>query len=114
MPVATPIVAAPIPVAPPIIATSWHLRGEPNFDVPASGTLTIGRVAGNDWVINDAGVSSKHATLQIGLKGLTIADLGSTNGTHLNGQKLAPNAPTPLKNGDVIKLGRLPFRVEKS
>ena len=113
-PMAPPSAAPPIAEPPVTISSRWHLRGEPSFDLPANGALSIGRIAGNDMVIGDAGVSSRHATLQIGFNGLTVTDLGSTNGTWINGGKLAANAPALLKNGDVIQFGRSPFRVEKS
>ncbi len=95
------------------VAASWHLRGEPALNLPASGTLTLGRTADNDLIVADAGISSHHAQLQIAPNGLSVIDLGSTNGTFVNSRKLEANARTPLLIGDVVKFGRLSYLVEK-
>lgn len=51
---------------------------------------TLGRAPGNSIVLGDAMVSASHATLEIGSDGsLRIVDAGSTNGTFINGQRLA-------------------------
>jgi hypothetical protein len=55
----------------------------------------------------DRGVSSQHAVLRISDAGITITDIGSTNGTSLNGSEdlLAKNVETPLADGDRIHVG---------
>jgi hypothetical protein len=55
----------------------------------------------------DRGVSSQHAVLRIHDSGLTITDIGSTNGTTLNGSDdlLESGEETPLKDGDRIHVG---------
>ncbi|WP_101952505.1 FHA domain-containing protein [Mycobacterium sp. 3519A] len=54
----------------------------------------------------DRGVSSQHAVLRIHQSVLTITDLGSTNGTYLNGDnRLAEGEETPLADGDRIHIG---------
>lgn len=58
------------------------------------------------------GVSRMHATLDAHAHPPTLADMGSANGTYLNGQKLLPNQPRALRNGDEIRLGRLVARVD--
>jgi predicted component of type VI protein secretion system len=65
--------------------------------------LTIGRDITNDITINDPEVSRHHMRLTRGAGGFTLEDLGSTNGTFVNGQRLT--APRPLSNGDLIGLG---------
>jgi hypothetical protein len=65
--------------------------------------LSLGRDISNDIVINDAEVSRTHLRLTRGIDGYTIADLGSTNGTFINGQRLVGSRP--LNNGDQIGLG---------
>ena len=55
----------------------------------------------------DRGVSTQHAVIRIRGSGLTITDLGSTNGTSLNGSDslLANGEETPLADGDRIHVG---------
>ncbi|MFX0578029.1 FHA domain-containing protein [Nocardia nepalensis] len=55
----------------------------------------------------DAGVSRAHATIHIADTGITITDLGSTNGTSLNGSDdlIPAKVPVPLQSGDRIHLG---------
>jgi predicted component of type VI protein secretion system len=65
--------------------------------------LTIGRDSSNGVAINDAEVSRKHARLTFQGGKFVIDDLGSTNGTFVNGQRLA--GPVVLKAGDVVSLG---------
>jgi pSer/pThr/pTyr-binding forkhead associated (FHA) protein len=57
------------------------------------------------------GVSREHALVQPGDQGVSLIDLGSINGTHLNSRHLPPNEPYPLSDGDTIRFGRLLVRV---
>ncbi len=60
----------------------------------------------------DNGVSRLHAAIRISEDGkATITDLGSSNGTRLNGLKIPPNIPQPLSEGDRVLLGKLALRV---
>jgi len=59
----------------------------------------------------DEGVSRVHALLQQSEDALTLIDLDSINGTYLNGERLAPNQPRILHDGDEIRFGKLITRV---
>jgi len=61
----------------------------------------------SDFDAYNNGVSRLHALIKTGSKGVFIMDLGSANGTRVNGQKIAANVDYPLKNGDLIALGKL-------
>ena len=63
---------------------------------------TIGSVAGNTVLITDTGVSRKHAGIRRVEGGYELADLGSTNGVYVNGEKVARRR---LSVGDVIRVG---------
>lgn len=55
----------------------------------------------------DKGVSRIHAAIYRSDDTLTLVDMGSANGTHLNGQRLVPDQPRILRDGDEIRLGKL-------
>ncbi len=55
----------------------------------------------------ESGVSRRHAMIRRTGKTYEIVDLGSTNGTWLDRERIVPNRPYPLKSGAVIFLGRL-------
>jgi pSer/pThr/pTyr-binding forkhead associated (FHA) protein len=67
-------------------------------------------------VIDDDSVSAKHARLEYDLGAWRITDLGSTNGTAIEGVKLAPDVPTPLPYGATVRFGgvKLHFREVES
>jgi len=65
--------------------------------------LTVGRDSTNEIVINDAEVSRRHARLTFQGGKYVLEDLGSTNGTFVNGQRLA--GPRVLKAGEVVSFG---------
>jgi len=55
----------------------------------------------------EKGVSRRHAIIEPSEDTLMIMDIGSSNGTFLNGQRLMPNQPRVLRDGDEVRLGRL-------
>lgn len=55
----------------------------------------------------EKGVSRIHAAISRSDDILTLVDMGSSNGTHLNGQRLIPDQPRILRDGDEIRLGKL-------
>lgn len=55
----------------------------------------------------EKGVSRIHAAIHRSDDTLTLVDMGSVNGTHLNGQRLIPDQPRVLRDGDEIRLGKL-------
>ena len=65
--------------------------------------MFIGREANNDITINDPEVSRRHARLFVQGGNMILEDLGSTNGTSVNGQRLT--GPYVLRAGEVITLG---------
>jgi phage tail-like protein len=76
------------------------------FDIPVtSKPIIIGRQPGIDLLLEHQQISRRHAALHCAATECQIADLGSANGTRLNGQKLTPQVPVPLKPGDSIQIG---------
>ncbi len=67
-------------------------------------SLTLGREPSlNDVALSGGAVSSRHCKLDLGPNGVVVTDLGSTNGTYLNNERL--NAPCPLRPGDRVFIG---------
>ena len=56
------------------------------------------------------GVSRRHAVIRLNNKRLEVYDLGSSNGTSVNGVRLAPHQPYPLRDGDEVALGKMVMR----
>jgi pSer/pThr/pTyr-binding forkhead associated (FHA) protein len=81
-----------------------HSGPTPGKIFPMEGdVITIGREAGNGIVINDAEVSRKHTQFVFQGGKYIVTDLGSTNGTFVNGQRLT--GQHILQPGEVISLG---------
>lgn len=59
----------------------------------------------------EGGVSRRHARIFFQNDQFYIEDLGSTNGTYLNGVRLDPYSPRPLGEGDELRLGQIAIRV---
>jgi pSer/pThr/pTyr-binding forkhead associated (FHA) protein len=68
-------------------------------------TATIGRGLGNFIQIGDEHASQVHAQFRGAKSGMQIKDMGSSNGTYLNGEKLQAEIFQPLNDGDEIKIG---------
>jgi len=70
--------------------------------------ITVGRVSENTLQIEDISVSSRHATLTLTEGGdYILRDIGSTNGTDLNGKALEADTDHKLQDGDKIVFGKI-------
>ncbi|WP_281901856.1 DUF1707 and FHA domain-containing protein [Phytohabitans aurantiacus] len=76
---------------------------------PAPGSYVIGRDNACDLRLADDTVSRRHAVLTGNDGQWTLSDLGSTNGSRINGWKL--QAPSPVRPGDVVDLGSQRLRI---
>ena len=90
-----------------VLRAVWHWLVEPaepptRLAVPAEAeTLTIGRSSDCDLAIDDRAVSRHHARLRRTIEGWDVLDLGSTNGTWLNGRRITSAVALP---GDELDL----------
>jgi hypothetical protein len=80
--------------------------------VPVTGPVVIGRSPGADIVIGDDFVSGKHSRVTPAGDGAVLEDLGSTNGTLLNGKRV--EAPQSLREGDSIDIGAVRLKVDRT
>jgi len=71
--------------------------------VPILGTCSIGRLSSNGVVLADERVSRRHALINVqGNREFWLVDLGSGNGTYLNGRRVVQ--PSRLRDGDKIEI----------
>jgi pSer/pThr/pTyr-binding forkhead associated (FHA) protein len=57
-------------------------------------------------------VSRRHARIFLQDNLVSLEDLGSINGTFVNGRKLDPYMPEALRDGDMLQLGRIPMEIK--
>lgn len=67
--------------------------------------VVIGRGRAADILLPDPSVSQAHAVVRQQDVRCVLVDDGSTNGTYVNGQRVVPGRPKPLRNGDRIRVG---------
>jgi len=102
----------PEPQGPAIVGRFLSKDGIQAFDIK-EGVNTIGRRIGeNDMVVPDPYCSGRHAELSAESGVFTLTDVGSTNGTLLNGVRMEPNAPRVVQESDEITIGRIVFKIE--
>jgi pSer/pThr/pTyr-binding forkhead associated (FHA) protein len=83
-----------------VLSMNWAVQGEFQLE---KERISIGRKPDNDIQIDNLAVSGKHALIITILDDSFLEDLGSTNGTYVNGKLVKKHA---LRNGDVIGLGK--------
>ena len=95
----------------------WTLESTPASEVACTFRLlpgnirTVGRAPGSHFVLDAPLVSRVHCRLTASADGLEVEDLGSTNGTFVNGARVERG---PVADGDVLRLGRAELVVRKS
>jgi pSer/pThr/pTyr-binding forkhead associated (FHA) protein len=78
------------------------------FRLPSGSVKTIGRSTGAEFILDAPLVSRLHCQLLATNDAIQVKDLGSTNGTFVNGTKITS---ATLRAGDVLKVGRVDLRV---
>ena len=73
--------------------------------------VSIGRAVDNDVRLTSGLVSRHHCRIESGPDGVWVVDLGSANGTFVNGQRVS--GPTVLSPGDAVQFGAVQFRYEE-
>lgn len=115
--IAIPSAAPPMPDIEVIarITQQNGTREVPLVFKPGGKRLNVGRASDNELTLNDASVSKIHAALLMTAEGtLLLADTGSTNGTYINGRRIAYGESRVIEDGDVIGFGDVEVRLRKS
>jgi predicted component of type VI protein secretion system len=90
-----------------LVLLSEGLTGK-SYELKVDKT-TIGRVDDNSFQIAEGSVSSHHCEVLLRGKDVVVKDLGSTNGTFINGERITEGA---LKPGQILRLGQIEMRLE--
>lgn len=72
--------------------------------------ITLGRHETNDITLPEITVTGKHAVITINMDGISIEDLGSTNGTFVNGERIRKRRLSP---GDIVNLGKVQLTLKE-
>ncbi len=97
-------------VGPELVGEKGPVVGKTRkLPAPDSRTV-IGRGETCDLIAIDPDLSREHIEVRRTWNGVTVADLGSKNGTRHNGERLVPNVPVILADGDVVRAGGCEFR----
>jgi hypothetical protein len=83
----------------------WILQ--PGPEALAGSPITLGQDEANDVVLSDRSVSGRHCAFIVTSGGTQIEDLGSLNGTRVNGVRLEPKVPTAIRDRAAVVLGRI-------
>lgn len=86
--------------------------GQLAFTPGGPAIRTIGRTPDNDIVIAHAQVSSRHAQVEQANGRVYVTDLGSANGTYINGQRLTAGQRVEVANGQKIYIGPMPVQLQ--
>ncbi len=103
---ATPAVPSSPPAPPRLVVLGGPLAGH---QVVITGSVEIGREGTGLALAGDAQASRKHARIDLAPSGVLITDLGSTNGTFVNGQRINSAA---LRPGDTVTIGNSTIRLD--
>ncbi len=85
--------------------------GQTKYDVRDGAPMLVGRAPTCDVPVFDPTVSRRHAELSLVSGGVKVADLGSANGTFVNGEKITERT---AKAGDVVTFGKVVFKLQDS
>lgn len=94
------------------------------FPISERNEFTLGRLSENQPIEPDIdltpfkafdnGVSRLHAVIRKNQGNVVLVDLGSSNGTYVNGLRIMPNIEQPLRHGDIVALGKLKMQIVMS
>jgi adenylate cyclase len=84
--------------------------GDQSFELPSGRSLVVGRGVASDIAIYDPTISRRHAELTVGADGVQVKDLGSSNGTCINGSRVSAGRLHP---NDSVTFGKVLFQLKE-
>jgi adenylate cyclase len=87
------------------------VEGDQSFELPPGRSLVVGRGLGSDIPLHDPTISRRHAELTAGPEEVQVTDLGSSNGTCINGIRVTSGR---LRPDDAITFGKMVFRLRSA
>jgi adenylate cyclase len=84
--------------------------GDQTFELPHGRSLVVGRGVSSDIAIYDPTISRRHAELTVGADGVQVKDLGSSNGTCINGSRVSAGRLHP---NDSVTFGKVLFQLKE-
>jgi hypothetical protein len=115
----TPVIPKAAPTMPDVNIAAHVMLPDRARDItlmfkPGGRRLSVGRGKDSDLMLNDGSVSKVHAALLVNREGtLLVADTGSTNGTFINGRRIAYGEARQIEDGDVVGFGDIEVRFRK-
>jgi len=95
-----------------VTSSEFHISGKDiKFQIPLEGVALVGRLDDSALKLNDTEVSRKHAAFRVKDGTLQLNDLGSTNGTYVNGERIKPNVWRTVESGNKLKMGQTTLTV---
>ena len=85
------------------------IENEYSFELRPGAMMVVGRAVNSDCAVVDATVSRRHAEMNVAPNGVEVKDVGSSNGTYVNGVKVDSYFVVP---GDTLTFGKIAFRLE--
>ena len=91
------------------VRTAWRQPRIPRLVLPLGGSVLVGRSRACGCVLGDPSVSRKHALISHGVGGWSLRDLGSMNGTYVNGSRIVDEIE--VRPGDEVWFGAAVYRL---
>ena len=84
--------------------STYEIMDPAALGIPSGDSIVLGRGEECDLILAERSISRRHATLEAQPDGISVRDLGSSNGTEVNGRMLEPSRRLELCHGDTLRI----------